>query len=88
MADLVLVGYDNLPDYSTPDHGNDLALLERLLTANGQRPYYVDLTRKDIGLPVVKALIPGMDILGDFDRFSRVHPELFSNYINQFSTND
>jgi ribosomal protein S12 methylthiotransferase accessory factor YcaO len=88
MADLIPVGYNNLPDYSTPDHGTDLALLERLLMANGQQPYYVDLTRKDIGLPVVKALIPGMDILGDFDRFSRVHPELFRNYINQFSQND
>ncbi len=88
MEGLVPVGYSNLPDYSTPDHGADLALLERLLTANGQQPYYVDLTRKDIGLPVVKAIIPGMDILGDFDRFSRVHPELFRNYINQFSQND
>ncbi|MCP4114138.1 MAG: YcaO-like family protein [Desulfobacteraceae bacterium] len=88
MADLIPVGYDNLPDYSTPDYGKDLALLENLLTANGQRPYYVDLTRKDIGLPVVKALIPGMDILGDFDRFSRVHPELFRNYMNRFGTNN
>lgn len=88
MEDLIPVGYDNLPDFSTPDHGKDLALLENLLMANGRQPYYVDLTRKDIGLPVVKALIPGMDILGDFDRFSRVHPELFSNYINQFSTTE
>ncbi len=85
MADLVPVGYDNLPDYSTSDHGQDLSLLEKLLLANGKRPYYVDLTRRDIGLPVVKALIPGMDILGDFDRFSRVHPELFQNYLDQFS---
>ncbi len=85
MAELIPVGYDNLPDYSTNDHGRDLALLEKLLLANGQQPYYVNLTRRDIGLPVVKALIPGMDILGDFDRFSRVHPELFQNYLNQFS---
>lgn len=84
MADLIGVGYDNLPDYSTGDHGKDLALVERLLMANGRRPFYVDLTRKDIGLPVVKALIPGMDILGDFDRFSRVHPELFQNYLDRF----
>lgn len=85
MADLIPVGYDNLPDYSTNDHGRDLALLEKLLLANGQSPFYVDLTRRDIGLPVVKALIPGMDILGDFDRFSRVHPELFQNYLELFS---
>ena len=87
MKDLIQVGFNNLPDYSTPDHGEDLALLEKLLIANNQRPYYVDLTRRDINLPVVKAIIPGMDILGDFDRFSRVHPELFQNYIKEFSTN-
>lgn len=85
LADLVGVRYNNLPDYSTGDHGQDLDLVEKLLMANGRRPFYVDLTRRDIGLPVVKALIPGMDILGDFDRFSRVHPELFQNYLERFS---
>jgi len=84
LADLIGVGYDNLPDYSFGDHGQDLDLVEKLLVANGKRPFYVDLTRREIGLPVVKALIPGMDILGDFDRFSRVHPELFQNYLDQF----
>lgn len=84
MTDLIGVGYDNLPNYSTGNHGQDLNLVEELLMANGQRPFYVNLTRRDIGLPVVKALIPGMDILGDFDRFSRVHPELFQNYLERF----
>jgi ribosomal protein S12 methylthiotransferase accessory factor YcaO len=87
LANLIGVGYDNLPDYSTAcstdGHAQDLDLVERLLIANGRRPFYVDLTRRDINLPVVKALVPGMDILGDFDRFSRVHPELFQNYLER-----
>lgn len=81
MNGLILVGYENLPDYSTGSWKSDLALMESLLTANGQRPYYVDLTREDIGIPVVKAVIPGMEVLGDFDEFSRVHPQLFLNYM-------
>ena len=79
--DLIIVGYENLPDYSTGDYAADLALLEHVLISNGLHPCYIDLTRKDIGLPVVKAVIPGMDIIGDFDVFSRVHPELFQNYL-------
>ncbi len=79
--DLIIVGFENLPDYSTGDYASDLALLEHVLVSNGFRPIYIDLTRKDIGLPVVKAVIPGMDIIGDFDEFSRVHPELFQNYL-------
>lgn len=79
--DLIVVGFENLPDYSGSDYASDLALLEQVLISNGLRPYYVDLTRRDIGLPVVKAIIPGMEIMGDFDAFSRVHPELFQNYL-------
>ncbi len=78
---LIIVGFENLPDYSTGDYSSDLALLEHVLVSNGFCPSYIDLTRKDIGLPVVKAVIPGMDIIGDFDEFSRVHPELFQNYL-------
>ena len=43
----------------------------------------MDLTRKDIGLPVVRAIVPGMEIIGDFDEFSRVHPELFEKYLEK-----
>lgn len=76
-----VVGYENLPDYSTGSHASDLAMLEALLVSWGKIPHYVELTRKDIGLPVVRAIIPGMEILGDFDQFSRVHPELFQHYL-------
>ncbi|MDY6830893.1 MAG: YcaO-like family protein [Thermodesulfobacteriota bacterium] len=78
---LTLVGYENLPDYSTGDAPADLALLETLFLQNNLQPCYVDLTRADIGLPVVKAVVPGMEVLGDFDDYSRVHPELYQNYL-------
>ncbi|MBU0992627.1 MAG: YcaO-like family protein [Proteobacteria bacterium] len=84
--DLICVDYEDLPDYSTGDPTSDLALLEALLIRNRYQPYYINLTRKDIGLPVVKAIIPGMEILGDFDGYSRVHPELFRNYLDLHKT--
>jgi len=31
--------------------------------------------------PVVKAVVPGMEVLGDFDDYFRVHPELYQNYL-------
>jgi ribosomal protein S12 methylthiotransferase accessory factor YcaO len=80
-ADRIMVDFDHLPNYSTGAFGRDLEMLEELLRSNNLRPYYVDLTRDDIGIPVVKAVIEGMEILGDFDEFSRVHPELFSNFL-------
>lgn len=80
-GDFAPVGFDTLPDYTTGSPDNDLALLETLLLSQGRLPCYVDLTRKDLGLPVFRALVPGMEILGDLDRYSRVHPELFSNYL-------
>lgn len=80
----ILVEYEQLPDYSRNTAEADLLLLEDLLIKNGYRPCYVDLTRADVDLPVVKAMIPGMEMMGDFDAFSRVHPELFRNYLNLF----
>lgn len=85
---LTLVGYENLPDFSTGDTAQDLALLENLFLQNDYQPCYVDLTRRDIGLPVVKAIVPGMEVLGDFDDYSRVHPELYENYLALFKSDD
>jgi ribosomal protein S12 methylthiotransferase accessory factor YcaO len=76
----VRVPLEALPDYDRGDWAQNLALLERLLLANGYEPVYVDLTRADLGLPVVRAIVPGMELLGDFDRFSRVHPRLYGHY--------
>ena len=70
-----------LPDHATGQAAGDLALLEALLAANGFEPVYVDLTRRDIGFPVVKALVPGLELMADFDEFSRVSPRLYRNYL-------
>ena len=81
---LPMLRFENLPDYSTGNPVKDLAILESLLIANNYKPLYVNLTRKDLGIPVVKALIPGMEMITDFDRFSRVNPRLFANYLQLF----
>ncbi len=77
----VRVPFEDLPDYDLGDPERNLKLLESLLLVNGYEPIYVDLTREDIGLPVVRAIVPGMEVLGDFDAFSRVHPRLFGQYL-------
>ena len=82
-GDYTLVGYENLPDFTTGSPSSDLALLEALLVSWKTPPCYVDITRKDMQIPVVRAMVPGMEIMGDFDRFSRVHPDLFMNYLSR-----
>ncbi|MDY0038972.1 MAG: YcaO-like family protein [Desulforhabdus sp.] len=76
--DLPTVYFEDLPDYSTGAPAGDLAVLERVLELNGYQPIYINLTRKDIGIPVVKAIVPGLELMADFDQFSRVSPRLLS----------
>ena len=80
-GDFTLVGYENLPDFTTGNPESDLSLLEELLVSQNKPPVYVDLTRRDMNIPVVRAIVPGMEIMGDFDQFSRIHPDLFHNYM-------
>ena len=77
----VRVPLENLPNYSSQDPEQDLALLETLLIRNGYQPIYVDLTRKDTRIPVVRAIVPGMETNLDFDIYSRVPSRLYSNYL-------
>jgi ribosomal protein S12 methylthiotransferase accessory factor YcaO len=88
MQGLLRVPVEKLPDYSSGNAARDLNLIETLLDSNGFRPVYIDLTRKDLGIPVVRAIVPGMELLGDFDRFSRVNPRLYANYIKMFRPAD
>jgi ribosomal protein S12 methylthiotransferase accessory factor YcaO len=81
MGGLMRVPVEALPNYSTGMAEHDLRTLETLLLSNGLRVIYADLTRADLMLPVVRAIVPGMEILADFDRFSRVHPRLYANYL-------
>lgn len=73
-----------LPDYSLHSPAAELALLEDLLIRNGRPPAYVHLTRTDLGFPVVRAFIPGMELTADRDAFSRVPFRLWTNYAALF----
>ena len=75
---------EELPDYSSGYVESDLQRLEALLAANHFYPLYVDLTRHDVGIPVVRALVPGLEPVADFDRFSRVSQRLYQNYRQGF----
>jgi ribosomal protein S12 methylthiotransferase accessory factor YcaO len=57
----------------------DLQRLESLLAVNQLPPVYVDLTRRDLAIPVVRALIPGLELMADYDRYARVSPRLYRN---------
>ncbi len=73
--------FEDLPTFGFDDPSMDLALTERLFEVNGYHPIYVDLTREEVGIPVVKAIVPGMEFSADFDKTSRVSPRLFANYL-------
>ncbi|OEU68048.1 MAG: hypothetical protein BA863_15835 [Desulfovibrio sp. S3730MH75] len=72
---------EDLPDFSTGSADGDVMVLENLLAKNEFYPIYVDLTRKDLGIPVTRAIIPGLEIISDMDKFSRISPRLFRNYL-------
>ncbi len=79
--DLKVLEDDHLPDYSSGDVAHDLYILEKLLVANGYSPIYVNLTRKDLDIPVVKTLIPGLEMFAEFDQFSRLSLRQFGHYL-------
>ena len=70
-----------LPDYSTGNPEADLKLLEQTLQANSYTPVYVDLTRKDMNIPVMKAFIPGLELATDFSRYRRITPRLYERVL-------
>lgn len=80
-ADLPRRRLEDLPDYSTGSADGDLMVLEQTLKANGHTPCYVDLMRKDLKIPVVRAFVPGLELISDFDHYSRVSPRLYANYL-------
>lgn len=69
---------EDLPDLSTGTPGGDLERIETSLAASGRPPVYVDLTRADLGIPVCRALVPGLELLPDFDADSVLSPRLFA----------
>ena len=75
---------ETLPDYSLGSVNADLKFIETLLSGHGYFPVYIDLTRQDLLIPVIRVLLPGMELMADFDCFSRVSPRLFNNYLQMF----
>lgn len=76
LANLPVRRFEHLPDYGCGSVPGDLHRLQRLLLANGLTPIFADLTRADLGFPVVRAVVPGLAPAIDLDRFSRVFPRL------------
>lgn len=81
LPDLPWLQFEALPDFSTGSPDRDLALVERTLAANDFFPIYVDITRNDLEIPVTRAIVPGLEMMADFDRTSRINPRLFNNYL-------
>ena len=69
--------YQELPDYSTGSVTGDLSKVEEVLTANNFSPVYVDLTRSDVEIPVVRVIVPGLEIAEGFS------PRLIKNYLQE-----
>ena len=78
--------FEGLPDYSSGNAEWDLAVVESVLLANGIAPIYVDLTREDLQIPVVRALLPGFALTADLEPHAPVHPRLFGNYLKIFGS--
>lgn len=80
--DLPVIYLEDLPDYSTDNSYQDLYILEKTLLGTGFSPIYVDLTRNDVDFPVVRAIIPGLEIMNDFDSYSRLSRRMAFYYLN------
>lgn len=78
-ANLPLRRLESLPDCSTGSAEGDAMVLEQTLLAHGYTPFTVDLTRGDLEIPVVRMVVPGLEIQADFDRYSRCSPRLWAN---------
>lgn len=82
-AGLAQRGLSGLPDYRLGSPADNLKLLEDVLLSHGHAPVYVDLTREDLELPVVRAIVPGLALTADFDAYSRPSVRLFRRYLEK-----
>lgn len=72
---------EDLPDWELDSPAANLRLLEEALGAQGRTPLYVELTRRDLDIPVVRAIIPGLELTGEPDSFSRPPLRLMARYM-------
>lgn len=82
-AGLTRRSLSELPDYRLGSPADNLRLLEDILLSHGHAPIYVELTREDLELPVVRAIVPGLELTADFDAHSRPSVRLFRRYLQQ-----
>ncbi|HIC90647.1 MAG TPA: hypothetical protein EYP21_01005 [Syntrophaceae bacterium] len=73
--------YEQLPNYSSGNVSQDLQILERLLMMNGYFPIYAHLTRRDLDIPVVRVIIPRLEMMPVLDTFSNFNKGQFKNYL-------
>lgn len=73
----------DIPCYASGDVEADLRRVEGLLEANRFAPIYVDLTREDLGIPVYRALVPGLEMMTVYDRFSPLCLRQFGHYLHR-----
>ncbi|MDY0258737.1 MAG: YcaO-like family protein [Desulfovibrio sp.] len=85
LAGLPVRFLEDLPDYSLASPEDNCRLLEAVLADHGRNPLYVDISRKDFDLPVVRAIVPGLALTGEWDRFSRPGKRLFARYASLFA---
>lgn len=72
---------EELPDWDLGSATANLRQLEEMLTAQGRTPLYVDLTRRDLDIPVVRAIVPDLELTGELDDFSRPSLRLMTRYL-------
>ena len=72
---------EELPDWNLGSAAANLRQLEEMLAAQGRTPLYVDLTRRDLDIPVVRAIVPGLELTGELDDFSRPSLRLMTRYL-------
>ncbi|WP_456325742.1 YcaO-like family protein [Desulfonauticus submarinus] len=70
--------WTDFQNFSTSNPTQDLTILEEHLFKQNIYPLYVDLTHKDLKIPVVRAILPGLEPLADFDFTSRLRPRLIA----------
>jgi ribosomal protein S12 methylthiotransferase accessory factor len=80
------IKYEELPNYSSGNVNKDFSILEELLIMNGLYPIYVDLTKKDLDIPAVRVIIPGMEMLPDLDKYSNFSKRQFKDYLKIMNT--
>ncbi|MGM0609817.1 MAG: YcaO-like family protein [Thermodesulfobacteriota bacterium] len=72
-----------LPDFSQNNPAADLSILKNMLLKNGYRPIFAEITRRDLGFPVVRAIVPGLEPAVDFDRYRRITSRLRQTFLKK-----